>query len=168
MSSVLATSRPRTPPRLTTRLTSLTAASMGALGMQARPGEALRVRLAEVGEPVVVDPDHLRRRLGIVHPRAGAEDAVEHLGLDAVAILVLEAQLRIAQAPDAALAVLVEAGGGHAVGAVDLAGHVLAAGRAHAVGQAEGPALLRHPHGALGPLGHVGHAVAHAPPRRDW
>ena len=64
-------------------------------------GEALGVRVAEVGEPVVVDPDHLDGRLGIGHARARAEDAVEHLGLDAVAVLVLQAQLGLAEPPDA-------------------------------------------------------------------
>ena len=43
---------------------------------------------------------------------------------------------------------------------MDLPGHVLAAGRAHAVGEAELPALLGDPHGTLGALGDIRHAVA--------
>ena len=128
--------------------------------MQARPAKRSGMRVGELGEEVVVDPDHLDGGLGVGHARARAEDAVEHLGLHAVAVLVLQAELRIAQPPDPALAVLVEPRRGHAVRAVDLPGHVLAAGRPHAVGEAELPALLRDPHGALGALGDIGHAVA--------
>ena len=57
------------------------------------PGEALRVRRAEVGEPLVVDAHDLDGRLGVVQAAGGAEDAVEHLGLHAVAVLVLHAQV---------------------------------------------------------------------------
>src|SRR5881396_2298943 len=121
MSKVLATSRPLTPPRFTTCFTVSTALSMGRIGMA----------LAEPRQPLVVDADHLDGGLGVVDPRGGAQDPVEHLGLHAVAVLVLQAELRVAQTVDALLAVLVEPGGGHAVGTVDLARDILAAGRAH-------------------------------------
>src|SRR2546428_798983 len=64
------------------------------------------------------------------------------------------------EAADAALAGVVETGRGHAIGAVDLAGDVLAAGRPHAVPQAEHRALVGDPQGPLRPGGDVGHAVA--------
>src|SRR5215470_7040268 len=111
MSKVLATSRPRTPPRFTTCFTVSTARSMG------------------------------------------------WLGLHAVALLVLETELGIAQPVDALLAVFVEAGGGHAIGAVDLPRDVLSAGRAHAARQPEERPALAHPHLALGTVGDVGHPV---------
>ena len=114
--------------------------------MQARPAKRSGMRLGEIGEEVVVDANDLDGGLGVGHARAGSEDAVEHLGLHAVAVLILQAQLRIAQPPDPALAVLVEARRGHAVRAVNLPGHVLAARRSHAVGEAELAALLGDPH----------------------
>ena len=125
-------------------------------------------RLAEIVEPVVVDAQHLQRGLGIVQPAARAQHAVDHLGLHAVAVLVLEAELGFGEAADALLAVVVEAGRGHAVGAVDDARHVFAAGRAHAVDQAELGAVLAGPLGALGSVDDVGHAVLELPPRRSW
>src|SRR5205823_4674959 len=61
---------------------------------------------------------------------------------------------------DAALAVLVEARRGHAIGAVDLARDVLASRRTHAVHEPEVRALLGDPHRPLRAVAHVGHAVA--------
>src|SRR5439155_22907394 len=123
--------------------------------------EAPGVRRAEVGEPLVVDPHDLDGGLGVVHAAGGAEDAVEHLGLHAVAVLVLDAQIGIAESPDALLAVRVEPGFGHAVGAVDAARDVFAARRAHAVDEAELSALFRDPAFALRSLLDVRHALAH-------
>ena len=54
-------------------------------------GVAVGVRVAEVGEPLVVDPHQLDGGLGVIQPPGGAEDPVEHLGLHAVALLVLQA-----------------------------------------------------------------------------
>src|SRR5262245_63439396 len=99
------------------------------------------MRLAEVGEPLVVDADHLDGRLAVAHPRARGENAVQGLGLDAVAVLVAQPELRLAEPTDGPLAVLVETGRRHPVRAVDLPGHVLAPRRAHAVGEPEVGAL---------------------------
>ena len=59
--------------------------------------ESGRISAAELGEPVVVDAQHLERRLGIVQPAARAQHAVQDLGLHAVAVLVLDAQLGIGE-----------------------------------------------------------------------
>jgi hypothetical protein len=115
--------------------------------------------LAESGQPLVVNAGHLDGGFRIVDPGRGAQDAVQHFGLHAVAVLVLKAEIGIAQTVDTFLAVLVEPGGGHAVGAVNLAGDVLATGRAHAACQAEKAAVLAHPHLALRTVRHVGHAI---------
>jgi hypothetical protein len=122
---------------------------------------ALGMARAELREPLVVDPHDLDGRLRIIHAAGGAEDSVEHLGLDAVPVLVLQSQIGIGQATDALLAVVVEPGLGHAVGAMNAAGDVLASGRAHAVHEPQIGALLRNPHLALGPVDDVRHPVSH-------
>src|SRR5262249_62035402 len=133
----------------------------GRLDRMIRDGSQTAVALgmgrAEVGQPFVIDPHDLDGGLGITEPPRDAEDAVEDLGLDAVAILVTQAEIRIGEAADAALAVLVQPGGGHAVRAMDAPGHVLASRRAHAAGQAEADALLRRPARALRTVDDVRH-----------
>ncbi len=57
----------------------------------------------------------------VVEAAGGAQDAVDHLGVDAVAIEVLDAQMRIGDAADVLGAVVVEAGLGHDVDAAVLA-----------------------------------------------
>src|SRR5580704_18119794 len=89
--------------------------------------------IAEIGEPLVVDARHLAGGFVVVDPAGGAENAVQYLGLDAVAVLVFDPQFGVRHATDALLAVLVDPLRGHAVGAMDLARLVEAAGRAHAV-----------------------------------
>src|SRR5260370_16152521 len=84
---------------------------------------------------------------------------MQDLGLHAVAVLVLQPHLRLGQPPDALLAVVIEAGRGHAVGAMDDARHVFAPGRAHAVHQAELGAFGRYPFRSLGAVDHVRHAL---------
>jgi hypothetical protein len=114
---------------------------------------------AEIGEPLVVDAQHLARRLVVLDADRGAEDAVEHLGLHTVALLVFEAQFGIGHAADAFLAVLVDPLRGHPVRAMDLTGDVLPAARAHAVHQPERRAVLGDPLFAARPVGHVRHTV---------
>ena len=106
-----------------------------------------------------VDAHHLVG--GIVVPQAHRrpEDAVEHLALDAVEILILDAQVRLREAPNPAFAVPVEALLRHAVGTVDLPGHVAPARGPHAVLQTELRAVPAHPVAPLLGLGNVGHAV---------
>src|SRR5215831_20792677 len=111
--------------------------------------ETLRMRRAEVGEPLVVDPHDFHRGLGIVHPSRRAEDSIEHFALYAVEILILDPEPGLGETANAALAILVEARGGHAVRSVNLARHVLASGRAHAARTTEAGAFLRDP---LGPF----------------
>ena len=122
---------------------------------------AIGVGVAEVGEPFIVDPHQFDGGLGVIQPPGGAEDPVEHLRLHAVALLILQAQLRVGEPPDAALAVLVETGRSHAVGALDFARDVFAPRRPHAVHEPEVRALLRHPYRSLGAVGDVRHAVLH-------
>ena len=100
-------------------------------------GKAVRVGLAEVGEPFVVDAHDLDRRLAVVQPVRGPEDAVEHLAPNPVEVLVPHPELGLGEAPDPLGAVLVEALGGHPVRAVDHARHVLAPRRPHAVHEPE-------------------------------
>ena len=88
--------------------------------------EALGMRRAEPGEPLVVDAGDLDRGLAVGEPSRHAEDPVEHLGLHAVAVLVQDPQLGLGEAADSFLAVVVEPGGGHPVRAIDASGHVLA------------------------------------------
>src|SRR3989441_979463 len=118
------------------------------------------MRGPKIGQPLVVDPHGLDGGLRVAEPPGDAEDAVEDLGLNAVAILVAQAGIGMGEAPDAAFAVVVEPGGGHAVRAMDAPGHVLAARRAHAAGQAEVGALLRRPARALRAIDNVRHPVA--------
>ena len=125
------------------------------------PGKAVGMGIAEAGEPFVVDAQHLAGRFVVIDPAGGAEDAVQYLGLDPVAVLVLDPQFGIGHAADALLAVLVDPFRRHPVRAVDLARLVEAAGRAHAVHQPERGAFLGHPLLAPRPVGHVGHAVLH-------
>ncbi len=107
------------------------------------PDVALGIVLAELDEPVVVDPEHLARRLVVAEPRRGPEDTEEHLGLDAVPVHVLDAQVRIAWAADPLLAVVVEPG------------------RRHHVDEPERRSLLGRPLQSVGPFHDVGHAVLH-------
>jgi hypothetical protein len=134
---------PFSTPRFATRFTSAIEASIGLLGIEASPGEALRLGGAEIGEPVVVHAHYLDGRVGVVQPAGGAEHAVEHLALDAIAVLVFGAQLGVGKPAYPALAVLVETGCGHAVGPVNSSRRVHAAGRAHPVHHAEIGAALR-------------------------
>src|SRR5262249_50369916 len=99
--------------------------------------------------------------LGIVHPSGGAENAVEDFRLHAVAVLIFQAQIGIAQPADPLLAVGVEPGRLHAIRAMDPARNVLAPRGAHAVDEPEAGALLRDPALALRPVLDVRHAVAH-------
>ncbi len=129
------------------------------VGNVGQPDQPIGRGAAEIVQPVVVDAQHLEGGLGIVEPAARAQHAVQHLGLHAVAVLVLQAHRHLGQPADALLAVVVETGRGHAVGTVDDARHVFAAGRPHAVHQAELGALGAHPFGTLRPLDDMGHAV---------
>ena len=121
-----------------------------------RPGRLA----AELGEPAVVDVRHAVADLGIVEPAGGAEDAVDDLAHHAVGVLVAHAQLGDRGPHHARGLVAVEAVLGHPVGAVDVAGHVRPAGRAHAADQAERRALVRDPDAAARRIDHPRHALA--------
>ena len=96
---------------------------------QARePDLAIGVVAAEVGQPVVVDAEHLLGGLVVVQARGGAEDAEDDLGLDAVELHVLDAEMGVGRAADALLAVLVESRRGHLIDAIVLSRHVLRPG----------------------------------------
>src|SRR2546425_1051991 len=73
------------------------------------------------------------------------EDAVDDLGIDAVAVHLLDAQVRVARPANALLTVLVQAGRRHLVDPQLLARHVLRAGRTDAARQAEGRAVVGRP-----------------------
>ena len=121
-----------------------------AVGQAGQADEAVRVVAAEVHQPVVVDVEHLGGRLVVVEPGGRAEDAVDDLGLHAVAVHVLRAQRRSRRTGDALPAVIVETGRRHHVHAVVLAGLVLGPGRPHAAPEAEVRAVPGGPEGAVG------------------
>src|SRR5438309_11594875 len=100
------------------------------------------MRGAEVREPLVVDAHRLNGGVGLVHPPRGAQNAVEHLALHAVQVLVLDPQLGIRQTANALPAVLVDTLLRHPVRAMDAPRDVLSASRAHAPRQPEARALL--------------------------
>ena len=84
------------------------AASIGLFGIDASPAKRSGCAAAEVGEPLVVDAHDLDGGLGIVEAAARAEHAVQHLGLHAVTVLILDPQVRIGEAADPSQAVVVE------------------------------------------------------------
>src|SRR6516162_3789463 len=61
-------------------------------------GIAIRVSGAEIGEPLVVDAQHLAGRLVVLDADRGTEDAVQYLGLHAVTLLVLQSKFGIGDA----------------------------------------------------------------------
>ncbi len=105
----------------------------------------LRIVPAEVDDEVVVDAQHFRRGAGVLELRGGGEHAIDDLGVDAVPVEFLGAQVRVARAADAFDTGLIQPGLGHAVGAVLLAGLVFPAGRADAGDQPEGGAVAGDP-----------------------
>jgi len=123
------------------------------------PAIAFRLVAAEIGETFIIDAQHFAGRRVIVEAAGGAENAVQHLRLDPVALLVLEPQVRIGQPPSLFLLRVIEARRGHPVGAVDLARLIHPPGRAPAAIDPERGAVLRDPFAAARPFGHIGHAV---------
>ena len=124
-----------------------------------QPDVTIGIGAAEVREPRVVDPQHLVGGLAVLQLCGGREDAVDHLGVDAVAIHLLDAQMRVARAANALLAVLVESGGRHHVDAQLLARHVLRARRAHPADQAERRAVAGDPARPVRTILDVGHPL---------
>src|SRR5580765_8837143 len=123
------------------------------------PDVTVGIMPAEAGHPRVVDAQHLVGRFDVLQLRGGRQDAVDDLGVDAVAVHLLDAQVRIPWPANALLAVLVETGRGHDVDPELLAGLVLGARGAHAARQTEDGAVVGDPARAIGPVGHVGHAL---------
>ena len=114
---------------------------------------------AEILQEIIVDAQHLVRGFAVVEPRGGAQDAVDDLGVDAVAVHVLDPQMRVAAAPDVALAVLVHAGLGHLVDPVVLPRDKGRAARPDTVLQPEIGAVLGDPLRPLRPVLDIGHAL---------
>src|SRR5215831_13316848 len=86
---------------------------------------AVWVIAAEVVHEVVVDAQHLVGRFAILDFRASGEDAVDHLGVDTVAVELLDAQMRIAgPAVALLLEIVIETGFGHLVDAQLLARYI--------------------------------------------
>ena len=122
-------------------------------------GIALGLLRTEIGEPVIVDTQHFAGCLVIVQAARRAENAVQHLGLYAVAPLIVEAQIGVCQAPDFLLLRIVQPGRGHAIGTVDFARFVEPPSRAHPAIETEGGAVLGHPFAAARSVGDIGHAL---------
>src|ERR1700730_1942505 len=113
---------------------------------QAGPADhPLRMVAAEVAGEVLLDAQHLRRGAGVLQLRGGGEHAVDYLGVDAILVELLGAQVRVPRAADAVETGLIQSGLRHAVGAVLLAGLVFSACRADAGDQPEGGAVARDP-----------------------
>ena len=132
-----------------------------AIGQAGEPDVAVAVVTAEGREPVVVDPEHLVGRLVVVESRGRAEDAEDHLGIDAVTVHVLHAEGGVRRPADASLAVLVEARRRHDVDTIVLPRHVLLPRRPHAADEPERSAILAGPVRPVRPLADEGHAVPH-------
>ena len=130
-----------------------------AIGQTGKADLALRVVTAEIDEPVIVDAQHLVRRLAVVEPRGSPEDAVDDLGVDAVAIHVLDPQMRVGRAANVLLSVLEEAELGHLVDAIVLAGDIGRTARTDAVFEPEIGAVFGDPLRTLRPVLDIGHAV---------
>ena len=126
---------------------------------------AVGIVAAEVVQPGVVDAQHLVGGLAVVQLGRRGEDAVDHLGVDAVSVHLLDAQMRVARPANALLAVLVESGGRHRVDAQLLARDVLRARRPDAAGQAEDGPVVGDPPPPVRPVGDIGHAVLQLPGR---
>ena len=71
----------------------------------AKPNMPVRIMAAEIHQPVIVNSENFIRRRQIVHLRGSAKHAEDDLGIDAVAVHVLGAQMRVADAADVFLAV---------------------------------------------------------------
>src|SRR5205085_521351 len=98
---------------------------------------------------------------GVLHLGASSEDAVDDLGVDAVAVHVLDPQMRVARPAQTLFEIVaVEARLGHLVGAQLLARDMRRAGRADAATQAVFGAVIVGPalH-AVRILGDVGHQI---------
>ena len=102
---------------------------------------------------------HLAGRLVVFEARDDAEDAEDDLGVDAVLLHLLDAQMRVAGPRLAALAGFVKPGLGHLVDPVVLARDKLAADRADAAPASHVDAGLGHPLRPVRPLLDIGHAV---------
>ena len=118
----------------------------------------MRMCAAEAGQPFVVDAHHLVGGFVVAKPHGRAENAVEHLALHAVEVLVVQAQVRFGEAPDALRAVAVQSLLRHPVRPVNLPRHIDPPGRSHAVLQPELATATAHPIRPLLRLGDVGHA----------
>src|SRR5216684_6393615 len=101
----------------------------------------------------------LVRRLVILDPRGNTQDAEDDLGVDAVLLHFLDAQMRVAGAALAALARLVEAGLGHLVDPVVLARNERRADRADRAGNAHLEPGLGDPAPTVGAVLDIGHAL---------
>ena len=97
--------------------------NLGDGGVDVAVGEAgetdvpVGIVAAELVHPRVVDAQHLVGRLAVVQLGCRRENAVDDLGVDAVAVHLLDAQVRITRPAHALLAVLVQTGRRHHVDA---------------------------------------------------
>jgi hypothetical protein len=114
---------------------------------------------AETFEPIVVDAQHLIGRRVVLHAGSDAEYPKDDLGIDTVAVHVLDPLIRVARTAHASLAVLVEPGLGHLVDAVVLAGDELASDRADAAEQPHIDPGFGGPMRPIRPVLDIGHAV---------
>src|ERR1700747_979135 len=126
---------------------------------------AIGVMAAEALQPIIVDAQHLVGRFVVPHPRGDPENAEDHLGVDPVAVHVLDPLIGIARAAQAFLAVFIEAGLGPLVDTVVLAGDELAAARPYAADQPHIDAGVGGPARPVGTILDIRHAVPQFPLR---
>jgi len=118
---------------------------------------------AEVSQPIVVDTQHLVGRFRISDPRGDPENTKDDLGIDPITVHILDPLVRIAGAPHAFPAILVEARFGHLVDPVVLAGDKLPTNRPDTAYQSHINPSFGRPAQPVRAVLHVWHAVLQFP-----
>ncbi len=136
-----------------------------AVGQTGETDLAIGVMAAKSLQPIIVDAQHLVGRFVVPHPRGHPENAEDDLGVNSVAVHVLNPLIGIARTAHAFLAVFIpiETRLGHLVDAVVLAGDELAADRTDAADQPHVDAGFGGPARPVGTILHIGHAVPQFP-----
>ena len=130
-----------------------------AVGQTGETDLSIGVMAAEALQPIIVNAQHLVCRFVVPHPRGDPENAEDDLGVDAVAVHILDPLIGVSRAAHALLAVFIKTGLGHLVDAVVLARDELAADRADAADQPHVDAGFSGPARPVGTILDIGHAV---------
>ena len=93
----------------------------------------IRIVAAEIHQPVIINTEHLNRCFRVLHLRGGTKNAENDFRINAVALHLLEAQMRVRGALNALLTVGEHAGLGHLVDTLVLARHQFDATRPNTI-----------------------------------